>query len=58
METYIISAFLTIAFGYLLWENFQLRKTIDTKDKAYNVLRKAYQQERNSLEDKKQIIDN
>lgn len=44
---YITIALVGILMITLLVENYQLKKTIDTKDKAYEVLSKAYNLERN-----------
>lgn len=44
---YIIVGLIGIAFFILMYENHQLRKTIEVQRKSYEILRKAYNQERN-----------
>lgn len=64
METIIITILLSIAFGYLLWENSKLRKILDNRETVYNQLREHfykvqgdYVELMRSKEDSTQIIE-
>lgn len=46
MITYILCAIITAAIAFILYENYNLKKNLKTKNDAYNVIRKAYNQER------------